>query len=420
MRARSLSSCLRIVAALAILVLALVGCSNDDSDPNDTTVARARESTGLSEITLGSDTTAVAETTGAGDSDTTTTPETTVAGSASPPTSSVDPRLVMGVPRSAGEGLIQAWSADGSHLVVLAVDDKLSKEGCEGLPEPVLFLQNLDGAPASRTPAIAGDFARNGTILRGPDGRVVLIEACEGYLGDLYVGTAAADGSIGDLRVVDTGDASIAELSGQSALTPDGAALLLTGRTTNDDGTEQAEQVTVDLATGAVAKIASGARGGHRVAATSDGRYVVTDGMAVDVVRADGTVDRSYEAVDFDMSADGTTLALVAPGRLWILAVGADPGEPIALPKSGPSSPTFAPDGRAVGLVGEGTADDAAEGGDGWVAVVRGGQPHLVEDGATFGRLTWNASSNAIAYNRFPPDFSTEEIRIAEALRLPG
>ena len=55
-------------------------------------------------------------------------------------------------------------------------------------------------------------------------------------------------------------------------------------------------------------------------------RIVVGDAQHTDVLDGDGRLVRSYVAFNFDVSADGSTMALVGAAKLWVVAVGHKPG----------------------------------------------------------------------------------------------
>ena len=55
-------------------------------------------------------------------------------------------------------------------------------------------------------------------------------------------------------------------------------------------------------------------------------RIVVGDAKHTDVLDGDGRLVRSYVASNFDVSAGGSTIALVGATKLWVVAVGHKPG----------------------------------------------------------------------------------------------
>ena len=380
---------------VAVATLALVACGNDAStvatsvsSPTETTAATPATDSPVTEAPV----TAAPPTEVA----------TTNAGEETAP-------MIMSAPKRIGGGLLEDWSPDGAAVIVGRVDEKLSEQGCEGVDEPVYFLQPVDGSAS--TVAFPGHVEINGSFVgtQPSTGDVVMLDGCEGYMGDLSVSHQAPNGILSEPQLVAIADtAQSAELTGVSTLSLDGSALLLTGKSFVGD-VEKVISTRIDLATGASTPIETGGRGGAHIAEATEGRIVVSDGQAVYLLAGDGSLIRTYEGTDFGLSRDGTRIAVIGGGTLGIAEVGADVTDPVYLPKSSESALlAFSPDGSAVAVL----AYDES----GMVAVVRGGKVHLVDSGEAYGRLAWNPSGTAIAFNRFSGDFATEDVMVAEQL----
>lgn len=400
----------RSLALLTVALLGLTACGSD-SKSSDSTAGAVVETTVETEPTNTEPTNTEPVDTEPVDTSDTSVADTSVADTSAADTSvaAAGRPMVMNVPKRIGDGLIEDWSPDGTALIVLRVDEALSQEGCEGVKEPVFFLQPIDGGAS--TVAMPGHPEMNGSFVgTQPDTKdVVMLSGCEGYLGDLSVANQAANGVMSDPRVLTIADtAQAAELTGMSSLSLDGSALLLTGKAFAGD-VEKVVSTRIDLETGASTSIETGGRGGAHIAEATEGRIVVSDGQAVYLLSADGTLIRTYEGTDFGLSRDGTRIAVIGGGTLGIAEVGADVTDPVYLPKSSESALlSFSPDGSAVAIL----AYDER----GMVAVVRGGKVHLVDSGEAYGRLAWNPSGTAIAFNRFSGDFAVEDVMVAEQL----
>ena len=305
-----------------------------------------------------------------------------------------------------GDGLIESWSPDGSALIVGKVDDHLSVEGCEGVKEPVFFLLRV--ADGTSSLAFPNHTDQNGSIVGAQaDTDVVMLAGCEGYLGDISVVHQAADGALSDPRTVAIADtAQTAQLTGVSALSLDKSALLLTGKAF-DDTAERVVSTRIDLATGAATEIPTGGRGGAHIAEATEGRYVVSDGKAVFVLAADGTVTQTYDGPDFGLSDDGTRIAIVTTdGAIAMADVGEAINETVAMPKAIESAQlTFSPDGSALAVL---SYDE-----DAVVVIVRGGATQVLAEGDSYGRLVWSRTGTSIAFNRFGRDDAAEDVMVA-------
>lgn len=95
--------------------------------------------------------------------------------------------LKVGVPKKMDSGSPVAFLVGTNELIVRDFDKKLSKDGCEGLPQPVLI--KISNKDLSRHPLLdAAGKPYNGRIMKGPQNKVAIIDGCEGYLVSVFVG----------------------------------------------------------------------------------------------------------------------------------------------------------------------------------------------------------------------------------------
>src|SRR5207253_1282471 len=87
-------------------------------------------------------------------------------------------------------GYLGRSSPDGSAVFVEAVDPTLSQTGCEGQAEPIMFRAPMAGG--DRVPVLVDGATVGGDVVRGPGGRVALVDPCEEFVSDLTLGTEAA------------------------------------------------------------------------------------------------------------------------------------------------------------------------------------------------------------------------------------
>lgn len=104
-------------------------------------------------------------------------------------------------PQVVGRGLVEVVTPDGKALVVSDENERFQEPGCEGLPEPVLVRLPLGGGEGEVLEPSPGEPLR-GRLLRGPGGRVALVDGCEGFLTSISVAEEAPDGRLGRLTKV--------------------------------------------------------------------------------------------------------------------------------------------------------------------------------------------------------------------------
>ncbi|MEA2973708.1 MAG: hypothetical protein QOG82_2166 [Actinomycetota bacterium] len=261
-----------------------------------------------------------------------------------PPTTP-GPAWHVGPARPLGTGYLGRSSPDGTALYVEAVDAGLSRPGCEGLPEPVMFGAPVDGG--ARQAVLVDGATIRGTVIRGPEGRVALVKGCEAFVSDVWVGTEAADGTLagvapvplapdhGPLAGFGWSDDGSHLLAGHNGLTPSAVAAV----------------VSIDPATGEETKLFSlegaAARGVSQVAELPDGTYVVAGGG--EVVLWDHTTGASLARAKGAGFALGTGPSFAVYGDGIIVLVSGMP-HTVVHHQDGVTVGTaqFSPDGEAI------------------------------------------------------------------------
>ena len=303
----------RVAAVAALTAVLLVGCGDPSDETGSTTVP-----------------------TGATTSNPTSTTTTTVV-------EAVDYHR-LGSPRVLTRGYLGRSSPDGTALFVLAVDPDLSQLGCEGQPEPITFRAPTDGG--ARQPVLVDGATTRGTLVRGPGGRVALVQGCEGFVSEVLVGSEAADGTLGDLRPL-----PLFREQGRLAgfgWSNDGQRLLA-GRNNLTQETP-ADVVSVDPATGEVTLVftvdGDESRAVTQVAQLADGTYVVAGFGSVSLRGADGTVSARTRGFGFEVNG-GSTVAAYGEGIVLLTS-----GGPRTVVPAGPGATVitaaFSPDGAAL------------------------------------------------------------------------
>lgn len=140
----------------------------------------------------------------------TTSPETTTSTTTAPAPAAALPDLTTIVDDvELGVGFVLATSPVAPVAWVLAPSDGAEVLGCEGVPAEPLWAQAVDGS--TRTPALPDDpeLVGIGEVAAHPDGRVLLVRACEGFLVDAWIGEAGPDGVIGEVTRLDLPDTTL-------------------------------------------------------------------------------------------------------------------------------------------------------------------------------------------------------------------
>jgi hypothetical protein len=251
------------------------------------------------------------------------------------------PHYRPGPERSLGEGLVAGVSAGGRAALVVAEDPEADATGCEGTSATTLFAAPLDGGGRRR--ALPGGDPLAGSIVRNPadPARVAIVSVCEEFLSDLVVATEGSDGTLSD--VVGVGRDVLGGLVGRFAWTRDGSALLGVVSGSGD-------VVRVDPARGTRQTLVAGV-GAFQVGQLADGTLAVLTG---DQRLRLGDVVHTVAAVGMAVSPDGRQVAAFGDG-VWLFA----PGEaPRQLSTDRATEATWAPDGRALAVTGQGSYPD--------------------------------------------------------------
>jgi hypothetical protein len=294
----------------------------------------------------------------------TTTPPSTPAPSASTSVESaaLGP-LTYDAPKQLGNGFFAGWA--NSEAVMIASETVDAQLGCEGFAEVVLEGAPLSGAARYRlTP---NDPLRNGTVLtRG--GKSVQIDACEGFITDISRITIDDRGVITNAQPVDVKDTELGVLESAPAFTLslDGNSLLTTW---TEEGSNTA--VRVDLNTGEVMQILKDVDVGRQIEDATDGQIVASNGAEVHVIKPDGTITRTYDAWNFDVSDDGTRIALIKDNEVWVTDVGAPLGQSAKVLKAKGGSVALSPDNNTVAVLSV-DYGDTEQPPTGWIELTRG------------------------------------------------
>lgn len=245
-------------------------------------------------------------------------------------------------PTEVATGLLEGTSPDGRSLYVTAVDPSLSRRGCEGQLEPILFRVPLAGGN-HQVLGPPGEPVR-GTILRGAERNVALVAGCEEFLSAVRVGTETPDGQLRDLRRLD-----LAQLRNVSTMSwsGDGRTLLAVSRSESPGG--RSSILRVDPASGGSTPLFTLTGPVSQVGQLAEGTFVVAGGGRVTLRDGAGAVKQSVDGVGFTVAPDrrrlavwGKALRLVAPGEPDVtLATVAATTDLL-----GPAE--FSPDGRAL------------------------------------------------------------------------
>lgn len=241
----------------------------------------------------------------------TSSPSDDPAAQASPSGAPVDPHIIA-LPTEIGPGYLRGTTPDGSAVYASDPDPAFPEPGCEGAPEPVLFRLPVSGG--EREVLRNGDRPLKDLIVRGPDGKVALIDICEGFFDGLQMGAESADGKITNVRDLklnnnpEKGQPAAFSFSWSN----DGSRLLAAINDPNAPDGEPSRVVAIDPLSGAVTELFSGGQGSgvFQVAQLENGTYVVSSNRAVTFRDATGKITSTFKGNGFTLSPDRRSVVM--------------------------------------------------------------------------------------------------------------
>ena len=101
-------------------------------------------------------------------------------------------------PLDLGSGIALAINAEATHAWLFDADPNNPELGCEGVPANTIYAVSL--TTGERTQAVDSGLGTSGSeLVQGPDGRIAVIEGCEGFTFALTLGRERG-AQIGDLQ----------------------------------------------------------------------------------------------------------------------------------------------------------------------------------------------------------------------------
>jgi hypothetical protein len=309
----------------------------------------------------------------------------------------------------AGSGEVVAVSFDGSALIVSDFDGRVDETGCEGMAEPILLRAPFDGGRREPIGIDPDGKPLSGSVVRGADGRVAILDICEGFLGRVLVGHENPDGTFRDLTEFHHPLAGEAFVTGWSA---SGNELLAIAWV--QDGEPGRAAVRLNVTTGEMQEIIRDEI--HDVGELWDGTIVVGgDGASVRALDTRGGNRWTNPGELFAISPDRRTVAVVGPDRVDLLTsdghrerlLGIAPhervrelhwsesGEALAYVTE-PSDTTVNPVDNEVHVITVGAADRAM----------------ISAEPGRYGGLAFSLDGGLLAFTRYEydPDFSPEAL----------
>ena len=244
--------------------------------------------------------------------------------------------------RHLGPGQVVGVSADGTAGLVFAEDRTANRLGCEGTPAQFLWAVPLDGDERER--AIEGPVQPgNSELVRGPEGRIALVERCEEFLSGIYTATEQEGGRLSDVTAVkipatdaapdvtwSRKDGSLIAIVFQ--FEPNRAGRHLVRLDPVSGRTEQLEVVPDAV----------------RAVELADGKLVIAHVSERGSAITAGPREFNLDAFDLAVAPDGTTVAVAGTAGLYLLG----PGEPRKLADGPVYTVTWSADGEAVAFTG--------------------------------------------------------------------
>lgn len=258
---------------------------------------------------------------------------------------------LMGPGEQIGTGFVVATTRDGSAVYVSDPDPAFPQPGCEGQPESVLSRLPVDGG--KRELLRSGDQPLKDMIVRGPNGKVALIDLCEGFFQALQIGQESDDGKITDLKEV-TPDLNPEEdlLAAFSfSWSNDGEQLLAAINDPEFPDGELSRLVSINPLTGTVTELfqGEGGSGVFQFAQLEDGTYVLSSNRVVTLRDDSGQITSSFKGNGFVVAPDNT--GVVIYGEALSTATQGDSQAAELVPHRPGyeiSSASISPDGNAV------------------------------------------------------------------------
>lgn len=322
-----------------------------------------------------------------------------------------------GTLEKAGPGEVVAVSLDGSALIVSDFDGRVDETGCEGMVEPILLRAPFEGG--RREPVGFGPEGDplSGSVVRGPDGQVAIVDVCEGFLGRIIVGHENPDGTFGDLAEFDHPLPGEAFVTGWSA---SGDELLAIAWV--QDGETRRAAVRVDVTTGEMTEIVRGEL--HDVGELWDGSIVVAeDGGTIRAMDLRGGRQWGVPGELFAISPDRKTVAVVHADSIELLPAGGE-SRPIAHlgAYERVSYMDWSTSGETLAYLVE-PSDTTANPVEGDVYVITpGAEPvRVTPESARYGGAVFSPRGDLLAFTRyrFDPDFSAEALLTRFPVRKP-
>ena len=313
-------------------------------------------------------------------------------------------------PEELGTGLIDGATPDGEALYVEEPDPTLSKPGCEGQPESVMFRVPLDGG--DRT--VVGEDAaplRGHLVRGGSGGRVAVIAGCESFFSRLVVATESKDGTLTDLKEVvpEVAEGFLLNISTVN-WSRDGKALLAAVQDVDAPDGDPAQIVSINPGSGRITKLfdAEQGTGVFNVGQMQNGDYVVATNLVVSFRDAKGVVKASFQGQGFEISPNRRRVAVF--GRnLRMAPQGSNRASEIVPGKEGleVSAAKFSPDGTAIVFERYSIETGQVE-----ISLVTPADKKVtnVVTGAQYDRSFFTGDGKALAFNLYTgePDFATK------------
>ncbi len=213
----------------------------------------------------------------------------------------------------AGSGEVVAVSLDGSALIVSDFDGRVDETGCEGMAEPILLRAPFDGGRREPIGIDPDGNPLSGSVVRGTDGRVAILDICEGFLGRILLGHENPDGTFSDLTELHHPLAGEAFVTGWSA---SGNELLAIAWV--QDGEPRRAAVRLNVTTGEMQEIIRDEI--HDVGELWDGTIVVGgEGASVRARDTRGVNRWTNPGEVFAISPDRRTVAVAGPDSVDLL-----------------------------------------------------------------------------------------------------